>query len=240
MKNKQPFAVFDIDGTLIRWQLYHSLVDELGKLSAINPDDMETIKRSRMIWKERRHADTFNEYQQTLVQIFHKNLPLIHAERFDKAATAVFERYKDQVYTFTRDLIAELKEKNYLLFVVSGSQHEIISKLANYYGFDDAIGNTYERVDGKFTGQHEHVVENKPEALKKLIAKHEASMSGSLAIGDSASDAPLLEMVEKPIAFNPDKALYEHARSKDWPIVKKKKKAVYKNKKTKEGTDGRA
>ncbi len=27
----QPFAVFDIDGTIIRWQLYHALADELAK-----------------------------------------------------------------------------------------------------------------------------------------------------------------------------------------------------------------
>jgi ornithine cyclodeaminase/alanine dehydrogenase-like protein (mu-crystallin family) len=27
MMNKNRFAVFDIDGTLIRWQLYHAVVD---------------------------------------------------------------------------------------------------------------------------------------------------------------------------------------------------------------------
>jgi phosphoserine phosphatase len=25
------FAVFDLDGTLVRWQLYHALVDRLAK-----------------------------------------------------------------------------------------------------------------------------------------------------------------------------------------------------------------
>ena len=28
----RPFAVFDIDGTIIRWQLYHALADELASL----------------------------------------------------------------------------------------------------------------------------------------------------------------------------------------------------------------
>ena len=33
----RPFAVFDIDGTLIRWQLYHAVADDMAKQNIINP-----------------------------------------------------------------------------------------------------------------------------------------------------------------------------------------------------------
>ena len=32
------FAVFDIDGTLIRWQLYHAIADELAKSGHIDAE----------------------------------------------------------------------------------------------------------------------------------------------------------------------------------------------------------
>ena len=37
MTKGRPFAVFDIDGTLIRWQLYHSIADTLARLGHIEP-----------------------------------------------------------------------------------------------------------------------------------------------------------------------------------------------------------
>ena len=41
---------------------------------------------------------------------------------FDEIVERVFEKYKDQVYRYTRDLIRELKSQDYLLFAISGSQ----------------------------------------------------------------------------------------------------------------------
>ncbi|MBX4191162.1 hypothetical protein KW794_03685, partial [Candidatus Saccharibacteria bacterium] len=50
---RRPFAVFDIDGTLIRWQLYHSTADTLARLGHIEPKLHQTIKDARMVWKRR-------------------------------------------------------------------------------------------------------------------------------------------------------------------------------------------
>lgn len=222
---QKPFAVFDIDGTLIRWQLYHSLVDELGKQTMIDVADMREIKESRMNWKKR--SDTFSQYQSKLVEVFHKNLQRIPPSAFDKAVDAVFDRYKDQVYTYTRDLIAQLKRDGYVLFAISGSHQEMIKKLADHYGFDDAVGNAYERTAKGFTGKHQYIVDHKPQVLEKLIDKHGVTKRGSLAIGDSGSDVSLLEMVENPIAFNPDQTLYETAAKNGWPIVIERKNVTY-------------
>lgn len=221
----KKFAVFDIDGTLIRWQLYHSLVDELGKQMLIDATDMREIKESRMNWKKR--SDTFSQYQNRLVESFHRNLPHIPPQDFDKAVDTVFDRYKDQVYTYTRDLIGQLKKEGYLLLALSGSQHEMISKLGKYYGFDIAIGNTYERSENGFTGKHENLVHRKQEILKELVTKHDLSWSKSIAVGDSGSDAQILELTEQPIAFNPDLELLRTAQEREWKIVVERKNAIF-------------
>src|SRR5688500_7222628 len=72
--------------------------------------------------------------------------------RFALIVQEVFDEYKDQTYTYTRDLIKDLKAKGYFLLAISGSHQEIIQKLAQHHGFDGAVGATFEQIDGKFSG----------------------------------------------------------------------------------------
>jgi phosphoserine phosphatase len=137
----RKFAAFDIDGTLIRWQLYHALVDRLVKEGYSNPEAWWRVHQSRMSWKTRSHAEAFKAYEHELINVYDNILTSLKVSQFNAVVDAVFDEYKDQVYVYTRDLINELKAKNYLLFAISGSQKEIVSKIASYYGFDDFSGS---------------------------------------------------------------------------------------------------
>ncbi len=227
-KGMQKFAVFDIDGTVIRWQLYHAIVDELGKHGHLAPGQHERIRQARHTWKSRSHSSSFNEYEEAVIEIYHQALIDLDVYDYAKAIDTVFGTYKDQVYTYTRDLVRDLKIQGYLLFVISGSQHEIIQKLGDYYGFDDVIGTRYEQVDGHFTGHRDVVYGHKAELLQGLIEKHHLTLPGSIAVGDTASDIAMLELVEQPIAFNPSQELLVHAQTKGWPIVIERKNVIYK------------
>ncbi len=55
----RPFAVFDIDGTIIRWQLYHAVVDALGRAGHIRPEHYQALKETRMVWKRRTNESSF-------------------------------------------------------------------------------------------------------------------------------------------------------------------------------------
>jgi HAD superfamily hydrolase (TIGR01490 family) len=221
----RPFAVFDIDGTLIRWQLYHSVADTLARLGHMDPELHRRIKDARMVWKRR--AGGFADYERELIGVYDQTITRLTREQLETAAQAVFDEYKDQAYTYTRDLIAELKAKGYLLFAISGSQREIVSKIAGYYLFDDFTASIYEYIGGHFTGKKQVVAWDKKKALEKLVEKHGAVYEGSLAIGDSRSDISLLECAETPIAFNPDKSLFEQAKRSGWKVVIERKDMVY-------------
>jgi phosphoserine phosphatase len=175
----RKFAVFDIDGTLIRWQLYHNILSE------------------------------------------------ITYEQFEKAAQAVFDEYKDQVYTYTRDLLGRLKKEGYLLFAISGSQKEIVAKMAKYYGFDDFASRVDEHKDNHFTGDSTTPIFSKDKVLNKMAKKHGAEFAGSLGVGDSTTDIKMLDLVEKPIAFNPERGLFDYAKDKGWQIVIERKNMIY-------------
>ncbi len=224
----RPFAVFDIDGTIIRWQLYHALADELAKAGHLDPKEFDKVRAARMIWKKRVRETSFNDYEQTLVNLIDTAITNIRVEDLQSACHRVLLEYQDQVYIYTRDLIQELKTKNYLLFAISASQAEIVQLLSDYYGFDDYGGSDYEVKDGYFTGQKEVLKsDRKPAYLQQLVQKHGATWIGSNGVGDSESDIPMLSKVERPVAFNPTKKLFEHARQQGWPVVVERKNMIY-------------
>jgi HAD superfamily hydrolase (TIGR01490 family) len=226
MTAERPFAVFDIDGTLIRWQLYHALADELARRGHLDLIQFQKVRQARMSWKKR--ADSFTTYEQTLINLIDVAITGISVDDLEQACRSVLAEYKDQVYIYTRDLIKELQAKNYLLFAISASQHEIVGLLADYYGFDDFGGSRYEMRDGYFTGQAEILKsERKPLYLQKLIEQHGATKQGSIGVGDSEGDILMLATVEQPIAFNPSKLLFQHATQQGWKIVLERKNMIY-------------
>lgn len=221
------FAVFDIDGTLIRWQLYHAIADTTVKLGYVAPYTYQVVKDARMEWKRRTGTGSFKSYEKQLIDTYEQVLKEITMEQFTKAADTVFDEYKEQVYIYTRDLITELKKKKYLLFAISGSQVEIVEKISRHWGFDDWVGTVYGYKNERFTGSKTVGSADKAIVLKDLIKKHGAGIKDSVAVGDSASDIAMLEMVERPIAFNPEKALFDLAKKKAWKVVIERKNMVY-------------
>lgn len=223
----QRFAVFDIDGTVIRWQLFHAIVSELIRRKQIPTEAARRIHEARMTWKRRDSDDSFKTYEHTLLQAYLDALAGMSVVQYQAAVENVFDEYKDQTYTYTRNLIRRLKEEGYLLFAISGSQQEIVDKFAAYYGFDDAIGARLEQLDGKFTGKSETTVQGKGAFLEKLLTRHDVSSDGSIAVGDSESDISLLEAVERPIAFNPNAGLLTTAKQRGWEVVVERKNVIY-------------
>ena len=223
----RKFAVFDIDGTLVRWQLYHAVADSLVKLGFIAPVKFQGIKGARMDWKRRESSESYKKYETKLIKLYEDILADITISQFEQAAQNVFDEYKDQVYTWTRDLISDLMKKDYLLFAISGSQIEVVSKIAAYYKFDDCVGTEYVRKNGGFTGENIYHAANKRRVLEGLVNNHRATTEGSVAVGDGISDVPMLELVNTPIAFNPERRLLEVAKKQGWKIVIERKNMVY-------------
>lgn len=226
--SNRPYAAFDIDGTVIRWQLYHAIADELAHRGDIAAKDYRQVKQARLAWKNRKDSNAFAAYEDTLVALVDRSITGLTREAIRQASDSVIKKYRQQVYVYTRNLIKDLKQQNYLLFAISASQSDIVGAIADYYGFDDYGGSVYENVNGRFTGKKDVLYSNaKPEYLMKLIKKHHARTEDSIAIGDSESDIPMLQSVQHPIAFNPTKQLYDYARQHKWRIVIERKNVIY-------------
>jgi HAD superfamily hydrolase (TIGR01490 family) len=223
----KPFAAFDIDGTFIRWQLFHAIVHSLGKHGLLPADTHDRIRAAHMEWKQRTTYSGFAKYEGVLVREYLALLKDMDTDEYKAIVQDVFDKYKDQTFTYTRDLAKRLKADGYVLLAISGSHHEIVEKLAAYHGFDVAVGATLEQINGKFSGKIDTPIVDKAKVLKRLIEKHGLATAESYAVGDSTSDAPMLEMVDNPIAFNPDKKYFAIASERKWKIVVERKNMVF-------------
>lgn len=219
--------MFDIDGTLIRWQLYHAVVDRLAKHGLLGDATHKKIHEARMVWKKRSNDDAFNQYEHTLIEAFESALSNINPTDFDKLVDDIIDEYKDQVYIYTRDLIKRLKQDDYFLIAISGSHQELVDKLGEYYDFDIAVGSRYERDKQSFNGKKFIASLDKKSVLQKIIAENNLTLASSIAVGDTKSDTALLLTVEQPIAFNPERILFKYAQEKDWSIVIERKNVIY-------------
>lgn len=235
MSEGRKFAVFDIDGTLIRWQLYHAVVDRLAKEGHLGDKAHYNLHEARMVWKRREHPEAFKQYEVELIKTYEESIANLPTEVFDNIAKEVANQYKDQVYKFTRNLAHALKNKKYFLIAISGSQEELVGEIAKKYNFDTWVGTQYERNSGRFTGKKFIASNDKKAVLERVIMKYDLSMNDSIAVGDSSSDIPMLDMVEHPIAFNPDQTLFEQSVTNGWKIVVERKNVIYELEKDSDG-----
>ena len=221
----RKFAVFDIDGTLYRWQLFHSLVQELTDLRVIQGGGM--LNDAWHEWRGNRAS--FEKYEATMMNdVLFKSLPGMKTDIFEAACVAVVESTGHKVHRYTLKLLNDLKDQDYTIIAISGSQQELIGRFCAKYGFDIAIGAIYERDGDVFTGKISRpTYGHKAEILKNLVNEHDLTWQDSLAIGDTKSDIDILELVEQPIAFNPTIELLEVAKEKAWPIVIERKNLAY-------------
>ncbi len=227
-KSNKPFAVFDIDGTIIRWQLYHSLADSLIETGHIPKNQATKIIKSREKWQKREAGFSFLEYENVLVPIMQKTLHSLSAKTYKKLTSEVFEHNKDRAYTFTTNLIKTLKRKGYLIFLISGSMEALVEQVARYYECDDFAGSKLSFEGKSVEGQDVVMTHgNKSEYLKIMVTRHNSSFSGSIGVGDTDGDIEMLKLVENPIAFNPNSELFNYAYAQHWQIIVERKNVIY-------------
>jgi HAD superfamily phosphoserine phosphatase-like hydrolase len=154
-------------------------------------------------------------------------LPGISPKDYEIIVQEVLDQYKDQVFVYTRDLLKSLNDQGYFTIAISGSQNDIVQKLADYHGFDYAVGAELEIIKGKYTGIIKTPIFDKGSLLKELVQKFKLSYKDSFGVGDSASDIALLQAVQNPIAFNPNYELYQHSIKQQWTIVVERKNVIY-------------
>jgi HAD superfamily hydrolase (TIGR01490 family) len=107
------------------------------------------------------------------------------------------------------------------VWLVTATPVELATVIAMRLGLTGALGTVAEVRDGIYTGRLEgpplHGLA-KAEAVRAIAAREGLDLERSSAYSDSANDIPMLSLVGKPVAVNPDSALRAHARENGWTV----------------------
>ncbi len=228
MAGKRRFAVFDVDGTIFRSSLLIQLVEQMIEDGIFPEEARARYEREEKRWLER--EGEYEDYIMALVGAFRHHLKGVHYGELADSAERVVERQWKRTYRWTRDLLGELKERGYYLLAVSHSPKTVLDKFCPRLGFDKAYGIVYEIGPQEcFTGEvaDEHLIMNKAAIVQRAAEKEGLSFAHSIGVGDTESDVPFLEIVAKPVCFNPNKNLYRYARRAGWKVVVERKDVVY-------------
>lgn len=224
----QRVAFFDIDGTLFRSSLLIALVEELVSINVFPTEATAIYTPAYEAWQNR--EGNYEAYIEAVIQVFMTHLKGVHYGTLADVGQAMVDEQSNRVYRYTRNLITSLKADNYYLVAISQSPKAILDEFCASYGFDKVYGRMYDLgPTDRFTGTvtDEHIIANKANIVKRVFTNEALTKEGSIAIGDTEGDIPMLEMVAQPICFNPNQRLFMAAKRNDWPIVVERKDVIY-------------
>jgi len=119
-------------------------------------------------------------------------------------------------------LIANHRNRGDQLLVVTATNHFITRPIVTALGIEDLIASEAEVAGGVYTGEPKGIPSyhaGKVTRLLEWISRRNISLEGSYFYSDSHNDLPLLELVDKPVAVDPDDRLLARAREAGWPVI---------------------
>ena len=213
-----PLALFDLDNTLLAGDSDYAWGEFLVHENKVDPNHYA-----------RMNEQFYEDYQQGKLDIF-------EYLRFALAPLAALEPQElvDLHRKFMNDVISKMwlpaaealveqhRAAGDRLMVISATNRFIVEPICHRFGINEIIATEPEQIEGRYTGQVVGVPsyqQGKVTRLQNWLEENDEILAGSSFYSDSINDLPLLEVVEKPVAVNPDKLLLAEANQRDWPVL---------------------
>lgn len=223
---KKPIAIFDIDGTIFRSSLAIEIYRELVAMNIFTKKSWQAIQKKQKPWLDREGG--YDKYVSEMIRWIEKEIKGKKQSDVVRASRKMLKIQQKRTYRYTRHLV-KLAQKKYFSIGISGSPLEVVREYNKLLKFDKVYGTEF-GVDesGRYTGKVLHVPpQYKKEIITRYVKSHNLSLKGSFGVGDTQDDAGFLELVEDPIAFNPNYQLAQIAKKKGWKVVVERKDMVY-------------
>ena len=220
--------MFDIDGTIFRSSLLIECVEALIGAGLFPARARRVYAAAHRRWLDRK--GTYEKYIDAVVAAFRHHIVGVTEAEFVPLVRRTVRAHRWRVYRYTRDLVATLRRRGYFLLAVSHSPKYLVDDFARELGFDKIYGRVLELDQaGRFTGGalHLDVINSKAKVGKRAIEKDGLTLAGSVGVGDTEADVGFLELVEHPICFNPNQALFRIAKRRGWQVIVERKDVIH-------------
>jgi HAD superfamily hydrolase (TIGR01490 family) len=119
-------------------------------------------------------------------------------------------------------LLASHRERGHQLLIITATNEFITRPIASLLGVSELIACEGEVVDGRYTGEPSGIPSfhaGKVTRLQQWLEGRDLGLDGAYFYSDSRNDLPLLELVDNPVAVDPDDTLRAHAEAQSWPVI---------------------
>src|SRR3989344_7649204 len=133
-----------------------------------------------------------------MVKVFEEQIRGVYYGDFADVGRTVVKESGKQMYKYTRDLISDLRGKDYFIVAISQSPKTILDEFCGTLGFDKVYGRVYELGPRDlFTGVVTELdfIKDKAHVVERVLEKEGLTRDGSIGVGDTEGDISLLESV---------------------------------------------
>ncbi|MGB3632524.1 MAG: HAD family phosphatase [Rubrobacteraceae bacterium] len=211
-------ALYDLDNTLLDGDSEHAWCEFLVDTGVLDGDDVRA-ENERLY--DKYLAGTLDIHESVQFQLG----PLVehppddlHRWRGEFMTSRVEPMIKQSALT----LVEGHREAGDDLAIITASNSFVTGPIADRFGIPTLLSVELEHHEHRYTGRvlgTPTFREGKITRLMQWVEQTGRTLEGSYFYSDSHNDLPLLELVDNPVAVNPDPILSAHAEAEEWPVL---------------------
>ncbi|MEV0582976.1 HAD-IB family hydrolase [Nonomuraea sp. NPDC050310] len=213
-------AFFDVDNTMMRGASIYHFARGLATRGMFSTSDLVRFALGQAAFRLRG-----SENPEHIAVARETALAFVAGSKVEDVVRLGEEIYDeamaDRIWAGTRALAQSHLDAGQRVWLVTATPVELARVIAQRLGLTGALGTVAETADGVYTGRLVGDLLHGPakaEAVRALARREGLDLTRCTAYSDSANDLPLLSLVGRAVAINPDSELREHARAHDWVI----------------------
>lgn len=212
-------AFFDVDNTIMRGASLYYFARGLASHKLFTSRDLARFGWQQLVFRMRgaESSDHMQSARETA-------LAFVAGQPVNSLVQLGEQIYDDlvaeRIWTGTRALAHQHLRNGRQVWLVTAAPVELANIIARRLGLTGALGTISEIEDGVYTGRLAGELLHGPakaEAVRSLAQREGLDLSRCFGYSDSINDLPMLTLVGRPCAVNPDSGLREHAKRNGWP-----------------------
>lgn len=213
-------AFFDVDNTMMQGASIYYFARGLAARNYVTTGDLMRFAlrqlRFRLVAAE--HAGHVSSSKAAALAF----VAGWRVEDMDRLAEEIFdELMAERIWSGSRALAQMHLDSGQRVWLVTAAPIELGRIIAARLGLTGALGTVAEVHDGVYTGNLVGDLLHgaaKADAVRALAAAEGLDLARCAAYSDSVNDTPMLSLVGRAVAVNPDSALLREARRRGWEV----------------------
>jgi HAD superfamily hydrolase (TIGR01490 family) len=216
---KRNLAIFDLDNTILNGDSDYSWINFLIEKGFVDKDEYE--RKNKYFYDQYYQGKlNYDEWAEFALTTIKGKKP---EEIEDILSKFLYEVIEPMINIYALKLLHDHTHNNDIMLLASATNSVIVEPIAKRLGFKNVVSTEVEIIDEIYTGKVLGIPalsEGKLIKVKEWMLQNRIeSFDNTSFYSDSINDLPLLAVVSKPVAVNPDDMLREECRKRSWEII---------------------